>query len=102
MTLSAIGGVLSMPGVFGAKTPVYNTFMKPGIIKPTNDLFIAALWSPAENEPILRSLLNAVMTDIGQPAIVHAAVLNPVNIQTFPVDKQIRLDIRVQDETGAM
>ncbi|MDR3183000.1 MAG: Rpn family recombination-promoting nuclease/putative transposase, partial [Planctomycetaceae bacterium] len=39
---------------------------------------------------------------IGQPAIVHAAVLNPVNIQTFPVDKQIRLDIRVQDETGAM
>jgi hypothetical protein len=28
-------------------------------------LFIAALWSAPEREPILRSLLNGVMTDIG-------------------------------------
>ncbi|MCL2006441.1 MAG: Rpn family recombination-promoting nuclease/putative transposase [Planctomycetaceae bacterium] len=68
-------------------------------IKPTTDLFIAALWSAPKNEPILRSLLNGVMTNIGQPAIVKATVLNPFNIQENPVDKQIRLDVLVEDET---
>jgi predicted transposase/invertase (TIGR01784 family) len=70
------------------------------IIKPTTDLFIAALWSAPENEPILRSLLNGVMTDIGQPAVRKATVLNPFNIQDFPSEKQIRLDVRVEDEAG--
>ena len=46
-------------------------------IKPTSDLFIAALCSAPENEPILRSLLNGTMTDIGQPPIVKAMVQNP-------------------------
>jgi len=69
------------------------------IIKPTTDLFIAALWSAPKNEPILRSLLNGVMTNIGQPGIVKATVLNPFNIQESPVDKQIRLDVLVEDET---
>ncbi|MCL2005128.1 MAG: Rpn family recombination-promoting nuclease/putative transposase [Planctomycetaceae bacterium] len=72
------------------------------VIKPTTDLFIAALWSAPKNEPILRSLLNAVMTDIGQPVIVKATVLNPFNIQDRAVDKQIRLDVLVEDETGAI
>jgi predicted transposase/invertase (TIGR01784 family) len=40
------------------------------------------------------------MTDIGEPAIVKATVLNPLNIQEYPTDKQIRLDVRVEDETG--
>jgi len=71
------------------------------IITPTTDLFIAALWSAPKNEPILRSLLNAVMTDIGQPAIVKATVLNPFNIQEYPTDKQIRLDVLVEDESKA-
>jgi predicted transposase/invertase (TIGR01784 family) len=69
------------------------------IITPTTDLFIASLWSAPEREPILRSLLNAVMTDIGQPAIVKATVLNPFNIQEYPTDKQIRLDVLVEDES---
>ena len=69
------------------------------VIKPTTDLFIAALWSAPEREPLLRSLLNAVMTDIGEPAVVKATVLNPFNIQEYPNDKQIRLDVRVEDET---
>ena len=69
------------------------------VIKPTTDLFIAALWSAPEREPILRSLLNGVMTNIGEPAIVSAKVLNPFNIQEYPTDKQIRLDVRVEDET---
>jgi hypothetical protein len=51
------------------------------VIKPTTDLFIAALWSAPKNEPILRSLLNGVMTDIGQPPVVSATVLTPLNIQ---------------------
>ena len=68
------------------------------IIKPTTDLFIAALWSAPKNEPILRSLLNSVMTDIGQPPIVKATVQNPYNIQEYPVDKQIRLDVLVEDD----
>ena len=69
------------------------------IIKPTTDIFIASLWSAPKNEPILLSLLNGVMTNIGQPVIVKATVLNPFNIQDSPVDKQIRLDILVEDET---
>ena len=72
------------------------------IIKPTSDLFIAVLWSAPKNEPILRSLLNGVMTDIGQPAITEATVLNPFNIKEFPNDKEIRLDVRVKDESGTI
>jgi len=72
------------------------------VIKPTSDLFIAALYSAPENEPILRSLLNSVMTDIGQPAIVKATVQNPFNILESPIDKRITLDVRVVDELKAM
>ena len=72
------------------------------VIKPTTDLFIAALWSAPKNEPILRSLLNGVMTDVGLPPIIKAAVQNPFNIQEFAVDKQIRLDVRVEDELGTI
>jgi predicted transposase/invertase (TIGR01784 family) len=68
------------------------------IIKPTSDLFAAVLWSPPKNEPILRSLLNGVLTDIGQPGIVKATVLNPFNIKEFAVDKNLVLDVRVEDE----
>ena len=70
------------------------------VIKPTSDIFIASLWSAPEREPILRSLLNGVMTNIGQPVILKATVLNPFNIQDFPVDKEIRLDVLVEDETN--
>ena len=68
------------------------------IITPTTDLFIASLWSAPKNEPILLSLLNAVMTNIRQPMIVKAKVLNPFNLQEYPTDKQIRLDVLVEDE----
>jgi predicted transposase/invertase (TIGR01784 family) len=67
-------------------------------IKPTSDLFIAALCSAPKNEPILRSLLNGTMTNIGQPPVVKATILNPFNVQDFPNDKEIRLDVRVEDE----
>jgi len=74
--------------------------IKPtGDIKPTSDLFIAALCSAPKNEPILRSLLNGVMTNVKQPQVVKATVLNPFNIQDYPDDKEIRLDVRVEDET---
>ena len=72
------------------------------VIKPTSDLFIASLCSAPKNEPILRSLLSGAMTGIGQPPIVKATVLNPFNVQDFPVDKQIRLDVLVEDELGAI
>ena len=70
-------------------------------IKPTTDLFIAALYSAPKNEPILRSLLSGVMTDIGQPPVVKATVLNPFNIQEYPTEKEIRLDVWVEDEAKA-
>jgi predicted transposase/invertase (TIGR01784 family) len=71
------------------------------IIKPTTDLFIASLWSNPKHEPALRSLLNSVMTDIGMPPVKKATVLNPFNIQEFAADKQIRLDVLVEDESRA-
>jgi predicted transposase/invertase (TIGR01784 family) len=70
------------------------------IIAPTTDLFIASLWSPPKNEPILRSLVNGVMTDFGQPPVAKATVLNPFNIQEYALDKRIILDVRVEDEKG--
>ena len=71
------------------------------VIKPTSDLFIAALYSAPENESILRSLLSGVMTDAGLPPIVKATVLNPFNVQEYPVDKEFRLDVWVEDESKA-
>ena len=71
------------------------------VIKPTSDLFIAALYSAPENEPILRSLLCGVMTDAGLPPVVKATVQNPFNIQEYPVDKEFRLDVWVEDESKA-
>jgi len=71
------------------------------IITPTSDLFIASLWSAPKNESILRSLLSGVMTDIGQPPVAKEEVLNPFNIQEYAIDKQIILDVRVEDEAGA-
>jgi predicted transposase/invertase (TIGR01784 family) len=71
-------------------------------ITPTTDLFIASLWSAPKNEPTLRSLLSGVMTDIGQPPVVKATVLNPFNIQEYAIDKRIILDVRVEDESGAL
>ena len=70
------------------------------LITPTTDLFIASLWSAPKNEPILRSMLSGVMTDIGQPPVATAKVLNPFSIQEYPDDKRIILDVRVEDETG--
>lgn len=70
------------------------------LIRPTTDLFIASLWSAPKNEPILRSLLSSVMTDIGLPPIIKATVLNPFNIQEYAIDKRIILDVRVEDEMG--
>jgi len=70
------------------------------IITPTTDLFIASLWSAPKNEPILRSLVSGVMTDIGQPPVAKAMVLNPLNIQEYALDKRIILDVRVEDEAG--
>jgi predicted transposase/invertase (TIGR01784 family) len=72
------------------------------IITPTTDLFIASLWSAPKNEPILRSLLSGVMTDIGQPPVAKATVLNPFNIQEYAIDKRIILDVRVEDEMGTL
>jgi predicted transposase/invertase (TIGR01784 family) len=41
------------------------------------------------------------MTDVGQPQVIQAKVLNPFNIQEYPTDKEIRLDVLVEDETKA-
>jgi len=58
------------------------------LITPTTDLFIASLWSAPKNEPLLLSLINAVMTNIGHPKIVEAKVLNPFNIVRLMYSRQ--------------
>jgi hypothetical protein len=60
------------------------------LITPTTDPFIAALWSAPKNESILRLLINAVMTDIGQPAtfaLLGRNIYNPrfqPGVMAFP------------------
>ena len=68
------------------------------IIKATSDLFIATLFSAPKNEPILRGVINAVLENSGHVPIKSATVLNPFNIKEYAFDKQIVLDVRVQDE----
>jgi predicted transposase/invertase (TIGR01784 family) len=68
------------------------------VIKPTSDLFNAALWSAPKNEPILRSTINAVLKNSGEVPITKATVLNPFNITEFVASKRLILDVRVQDE----
>lgn len=68
------------------------------IIKPTSDLFTAVLWSAPKNEPILRDFINAVLEDIGMPRIAKATVKNRFNIKEFAADKDIVLDVQVEDE----
>ncbi len=69
------------------------------VIKPTSDLFTAVLWSAPKNEPILRDFINAVLGDIGWPPITKATVKNRFNIKEFAADKEIILDVQVEDET---
>ena len=45
------------------------------VIKATSDLFMATLLSAPKNEPILRGLINAVLTYSGQTPIKSAEVL---------------------------
>ena len=68
------------------------------IIKATSDLFIATLLSAPKNEPILRGVINAVLTNSGHVPIKTAEVLNPFNVKEFALDKGIVLDVRVKDE----
>jgi len=68
------------------------------IIKATSDLFIATLFSAPKNEPILRGVINAVLENSGHAPIKSATVLNPFSIKEYAFDKQIVLDVRVQDE----
>ena len=69
---------------------------------PTSDVFTAMLWSAPKNEHILRSYINAVLTDAGVPPITRATVLNPFNIKDFAESKTIILDVRVEDESGRL
>ncbi len=69
------------------------------VIKPTSDLFTAVLWSAPKNEPLLRDFINAVLEDIGMPPITKATVKNRYNIKEFAADKEIILDVRVEDES---
>jgi len=68
------------------------------IIKATSDLFIATLLSAPKNEPLLCGIVSAVLENSGHVPIKTATVLNPFNIKEYADDKQIVLDVRVQDE----
>ena len=68
------------------------------VVRATSDVFIAALLSAPKNEPVLCGIINAVLENGGHVPIKTATVLNPFNVKEFAADKQIVLDVRVQDE----
>lgn len=68
------------------------------VIPATSDLFIATLFSAPKNEPILRDVINSTLENCGEPLIITAKVLNPINIKEFVHQKRIVLDVRVEDE----
>ncbi|MGL4944098.1 MAG: Rpn family recombination-promoting nuclease/putative transposase, partial [Thermoguttaceae bacterium] len=67
-------------------------------IRPNSDIFFASYFSNPKHEASLVNFINSVMLDSNDRLIESAEVLNPFNVKKFAVDKNIVLDVRVQDE----
>ncbi|MGL4944020.1 MAG: Rpn family recombination-promoting nuclease/putative transposase, partial [Thermoguttaceae bacterium] len=67
-------------------------------IRPNSDIFFASYFSNPKHEGSLVNFINSVMLDSKDSLIESAEVLNPFNVKKFAIDKNIVLDVRVQDE----
>jgi predicted transposase/invertase (TIGR01784 family) len=69
-------------------------------IKIINDYFIRYLFGREQNSGILRSFINAVLTDKGYPPVASVHVTNPFLGPVREIMKESILDIRAVDEHG--
>ena len=70
------------------------------IINPTSDIFVLYLRGSRENEDLLLSFINAVLTDADFKPIVSVEVKNPFSLKKFVADKMSILDVKAVDSTG--
>jgi predicted transposase/invertase (TIGR01784 family) len=73
--------------------------MKLGI-KPTVDLIFKAIFGDENHTGLTRSLLNAILSEIGRPRAASVEILNPFRPGHFSDDKDAVLDVRARDEEG--
>ena len=67
-------------------------------ISATADTFVHYLFASRGNELILRSFVNAVQENAGQPLVKETQVINPFNPQTFRTEKRSIIDIKAISE----
>jgi predicted transposase/invertase (TIGR01784 family) len=73
---------------------------QPYPIPFTADIVFKYVFGHRESTGILRSLLSAVQTDAGFPAVAEVTIENPFNLQETVTDKLSVVDVRAIDVTG--
>lgn len=78
--------------------------MKPEhtLIPLTADIVFKYVFGNTGSETILRSLLSAVQTDAGFPAVAEVSIENPFNLQEFTDAKLSVVDVKALDVSGAV
>jgi predicted transposase/invertase (TIGR01784 family) len=75
--------------------------MKPDYPVPfTADVVFKYVFGHRESTDILRSLLSAVQTDAGFPAVAAVTIENPFNLQQTATDRLSVVDVRATDVNG--
>jgi predicted transposase/invertase (TIGR01784 family) len=64
------------------------------------DVVFKALFAATHNRDLLMSLLNGVLTLVGQPEVVEVSVLTPFSTVDLADDKISTVDLAVRDQRG--
>jgi predicted transposase/invertase (TIGR01784 family) len=69
-------------------------------VRAVSDIVFKYIFGTEESTDILKSFINAVLTDAGYPVISEVSVVNPFNLKTYTDEKMSIIDTRARDEAG--
>ena len=69
----------------------------PGLL---NDILFKIVFGSRDSEPVLRALLNALLSRTGTETIVSVEVLNPGFDKQYTIEKGPVLDVKARDQAG--
>lgn len=76
----------------------YDTQVKhPGLL---NDILFKIVFGSRDSEPVLRALLNALLSRTGSETIVSVEILNPGFDKDYVIEKGPVLDVKARDQAG--
>ncbi len=84
---------LAVPKLMGCDTSVKH----PGLL---NDILFKIVFGSKDSEPVLRALLNALLSRTGPETIVLVEILNPSFDKDYLVEKGAILDVKARDQAG--